>query len=136
MLRAPGIDAQPMAIYDEIGGRAVVDLVVDLFYRRLLADPDLAPYFANVDLADQIRRQCSFMAFALGRLPRYDGGSIRETHRPLSLGEAEFAGVAKHLAAALAEIGVAAPLIARVMTVVATTKGDVLDLPSAAPAPD
>lgn len=115
-----------MTTYDELGGRAIVELVVDLFYRRILADPTLAPYFANIDIAAQMRRQCQFLAFALGRVSSYDVGSIRDTHRPLKLNDAEFDRVSSHLATALAEVGASPPAIDKVMAIVETTRLDIL----------
>lgn len=120
-----------MTIYDELGGRVVVEFVVDLFYRKILGDPLLAPRFADVDLAALMRRQCLFMAFATGRVERYEGASIRAVHAPLSLGNHDFDRVAGHLAAALADVGAPGTLIARVMAVVETTRADVAVHPSA-----
>jgi hemoglobin len=118
-----------MAIYDDLGGRAVVELVVDLFYRRVLADPRLAPRFADVDLTAQMGRQCLFLAFAMGRLARYDAGAVRDAHADLGLDDAEFDAMAAHLAAALADVGASGNVIAKVMAQVATTRGDVVAFP-------
>jgi truncated hemoglobin YjbI len=38
-------ETEAISIYQAIGGRASVTAAVDRFYRRLLADPALAPFF-------------------------------------------------------------------------------------------
>jgi truncated hemoglobin YjbI len=37
-------EAEAISLYEAIGGRAAVTAAVDRFYRRLLADPALAPF--------------------------------------------------------------------------------------------
>ena len=39
-----------MSIYEQIGGPDAVAAAVERFYQRVLADPDLAPFFAGTDL--------------------------------------------------------------------------------------
>jgi hemoglobin len=53
-------------IYERIGGEAAVMAAVDIFYRRVLADPLTAPFFDETDMAAQARKQVSFMAHAFG----------------------------------------------------------------------
>ncbi len=45
-----------MSIHTDIGGAAAVSAAVDDFYRRVLADPELASYFASVGDSARGRR--------------------------------------------------------------------------------
>ena len=37
------------AMYQTVGGAAGINKIVDLFYEKLWADPELQPYFAGID---------------------------------------------------------------------------------------
>src|SRR5579871_5878779 len=51
-----------VSLYEEIGGRAALRAAVDVFYRRLLADPELAWFFPG-GVGDRHR---AFLVTALG----------------------------------------------------------------------
>jgi NTE family protein len=55
-----------MSIYDSIGGAAAVRAAVDDFYDRVLADPELAPFFDGTDMRRLKAHQRSFVAAAIG----------------------------------------------------------------------
>ncbi len=48
--------AQP-SLYQRLGGEAAVTQAVDVFYKAIMADPELAPFFEGVDMAKQRRKQ-------------------------------------------------------------------------------
>ena len=39
------------SLYERIGGSAAVDAAVDLFYKKVLADPRISAYFASTDMS-------------------------------------------------------------------------------------
>lgn len=51
--------AAPPSIFDRLGGEAAVEKAVDVFYERIVADPQLAPFFEGVDMRTQRRKQVS-----------------------------------------------------------------------------
>ncbi|KAL4436913.1 hypothetical protein ABPG75_004052 [Micractinium tetrahymenae] len=51
----PRLDAQQQR--DQLGGHEAVEAAVGLFYDKLLADPELAPYFEGMDMRQQRRKQ-------------------------------------------------------------------------------
>lgn len=95
------------SLYERLGGREAIEAVVDEFYDRVLADPQLAPYFADVDMTRQRAHQTAFIAAVTGGPAEYDGDDMREAHAHLDLSESDFGAVAGHLDDALAECGVA-----------------------------
>jgi hemoglobin len=109
----PGTSA-PATLFDRLGGEPAVAAVVDLFYARVLADGDLAPYFAGVDTDRLAQHQRRFIGQALGAARPYSGRSMRKAHAHLGITPAAFARVVEHLAAALAEAGADDAAIAEV----------------------
>ena len=53
-------DEQPeeeKPLFEKIGGEAAVNAAVDLFYRKVLEDEELSPFFESVDMAEQHKKQ-------------------------------------------------------------------------------
>lgn len=94
------------SIYSEIGGHEALTTVVDDFYRRVLADPQLAPFFAGTNLSRLKGMQVEFFAAALGGPDEYSGQTMRDVHRGRGIDQVHFDLVAKYLAESLAAAGV------------------------------
>jgi hemoglobin len=118
------------SLYERIGGDAAVMAAVDGFYKRVLADPVTAPFFNETDMNAQARKQMSFMAHAFGGPDEYKGKDLRTAHAQLvkdrGLSDVHFDAVAGHLKATLEELGVAEDLVEEVLTLVGSTRGEVL----------
>src|SRR6201998_3956249 len=65
-------------IYEAIGGEPALVAVVDDFYVRVLADPQLARFFAGANMPRLKGRQVEFFAAALGGPDAYQGASLRQ----------------------------------------------------------
>lgn len=63
-----------VTVFDKIGGEAAVRSMVDNFYKRVVADPSLAPYFSHVPLDTLRNMQFEFFFGGAGR-----SGSIHRT---------------------------------------------------------
>lgn len=117
------------SLYERLGGKRAIDLAVEGFYERVLADASLRPFFDGVDIAAQRAKQRVFLAYAFGGPVRYDGQSLRTAHAPLvqrGLGDAHFDAVASHLAATLEQLDVDVELIEEVLAIAGSTRADVL----------
>ncbi len=112
--------------YEAIGGGPAVSAVVDDFYKRVLADPRLVPYFDGVDLPRLKRHQALLVTQVLGGPQNYDGRSLAEAHASMAINYDEFLAVLGHLAAALAAAGVPDDIIARAGAAVAATEPDIV----------
>ncbi len=53
-------------LYDKLGGAAAVDLAVEKFYEKVLADEPVQHFFAHTDMRQQKQHQKAFMAYAFG----------------------------------------------------------------------
>jgi hemoglobin len=118
------------SLFERIGGEAAVDAAVDLFYRKVLNDVVVAPFFLHTDMDEQRAKQKSFLTMVFGGPNDYTGKDMREAHAQLveeGLNDSHFDAVAGHLQATLEELGVAADDIAEVMAIAGSTRDDVLN---------
>src|SRR5215510_12666891 len=103
-------EVEATSVYEAIGGRAALAAAVDVFYGRLLADPELAPLFPR-GVGDRHRAYVvTFLGEALGGPRRYRGPDIAAAHGGLGISDAQFDRAAVHLCATLEELGVPADL--------------------------
>ncbi len=107
-------DSAEVSIYEAIGGESALVAVVDDFYGRVLADPQLAGFFAGANMPRLKGRQVEFFAAALGGPDAYRGITMRQVHAGRGISQADFDRVTFHLAAALAAAGVPGEIIARI----------------------
>lgn len=117
------------SLYERLGGEAAVEAAVGKFYDKVMGDAKLAPYFDGLDMNGLIKKQIGFMTMAFGGPNDYTGRDLRTSHARLlkrGLGDAEFDAVAGHLKATLEELGVGAALVTEVLTLVGSTRNDVL----------
>jgi len=108
-------------LFERIGGKAAVDLAVDKFYDRVLADARIQHFFDNMDMDKQREHQRAFLTYAFGGTNEYEGRSMRQAHKGLvmnrGLNEGHFRAVLENLEATLQELGVPSELIAEVMAI-------------------
>ena len=88
------------AMYQTVGGADGIEKIVDLFYEKLWADPELQPYFGGIDREKLKHHQRQFLTFALG-----------ESHASLKITDEAFSKVQWYLRVTLEELDVDRPLI-------------------------
>lgn len=120
-------------LYDKLGGAAAVDLAVEKFYQKVLADERVRPFFAHTDMQQQKQHQIAFMTYAFGGAKHWDGRPMRDAHKGLvtemGLNDRHFNAIAENLVATLVELGVPQPLIDEVVQIIGSTshRNDVLN---------
>lgn len=118
------------SLYQRIGGAAAVEAAVDLFYRKVLTDPDVSAFFDSTDMDGQRAKQKSFLTMVFGGPHEYSGKDMRTAHAKLvddGLNDSHFDKVAGHLQATLEELEVDEKSIAEVMAIAGSTRDDVLN---------
>jgi hemoglobin len=103
-----------------------VSAVVDDLYERVLADPTLAPHFADVSIAKLKGHQRAFIAVAIGGPESYTGRSMSDAHAGLAITAEAFATVVDHLVTALASLGVSADTIGEIAGKLAPLESDIV----------
>lgn len=114
-------------IYDEIGGAPAVAAVVDAFYERLLADPELMSYFQGRDMRRLKAHQRALVTVALGgTAEEYSGKMMQPAHSGLAITNEAFDKVLDHLEAVLLGAGVAPLTAAKVLAILQPLRADVV----------
>jgi len=111
-----------ISIYDAIGGHPSLVAAVDIFYRRVLADPELERYFHGNVSERHKRYLVTVLGEALGGRERYRGPDLAKAHSHLRITDAHFDRVAGHLAGTLEELELPGCLVDRIIGIVATLR--------------
>lgn len=119
-----------ISLYEKLGGAAVIDAAVDVFYRKVLDDDRINGFFDGIDMEAQIAKQKAFMTMAFGGPHDYSGKDMRIAHAHLvsqGLDDEHFDAVAENLQTSLSELGVPEESIREVLALVEGTRDDVLN---------
>ncbi|MEU8220863.1 group 1 truncated hemoglobin [Micromonospora taraxaci] len=119
-------ETAPASHYDRIGGASSVKAAVELFYDKVLVDPELAGYFSDVDMVGQRRHLTLMLTTVLGGPNEYTGRGLAEAHQPLNIPVEHYAKVGEHLTVTLTELGVPADILADVQTVLGQVQDQVV----------
>ena len=98
-------------LVQDIGGRAVLDQVVEDFYVRVQNDPLLTTIFAAADVDRLVAMQKEFMAAALDGSGEKSGTSLRAIHANRGITPRHFSRFVEHFVGALEDHDVPGPTI-------------------------
>ncbi len=118
------------SVFDKIGGRKAVHIVVEQFYDLVMSDKVLIPFFENADMQIQRGKMKAFLMMALGGPIKFTGKDIRHAHVHLvkmGLDDKHFDAVAMHLDTVLENNNVSVELRETIGAVVEQCRIDVLD---------
>lgn len=115
--------------YEQIGGAPVVREVVERFYERVLADDDLKPYFAGVDMPRLKRHMVMLLCSVLGGPEPYEGRDLGEAHAGMGITSPHYDKVGEHLTAVLRDGGVGEHILSDVGAVLGKVKPSIVAEP-------
>ncbi|MBV5262033.1 group 1 truncated hemoglobin [Synechococcus moorigangaii CMS01] len=121
------------SLYEKLGGSTAVDLAVEKFYAKVLADERVNHFFVNTDMAKQKQHQKDFMTYAFGGTEKFTGRSMRAAHKELvenmGLTDVHFDAIAENLVLTLQELNVPQEFIDEVVKIVGSMqhRNDVLN---------
>lgn len=118
-------------LYEEIGGGHAVGELIEVFYRTVMADPALAPYFEGIDVHRIKAHQYAFLSAATGGPEYYVGRSIKRVHTGLRITDEHFDRMVDHLAASLRGRGADEPTVQAVAGKLRPFREDVVTAPRA-----
>jgi hemoglobin len=121
-----------MSLYERLGQTVGIRAAVDDFYRRVLADPQLAPYFDGVDLAALHSHQTDLLVQVTGGPAAYAGRDLADSHQDRDITPEAFDRVVAHLVATLTEVGVSRDDIDAVGEALTAHRGDIVATGTAA----
>lgn len=116
-------------LFERLGGESAVNVAVDIFYRKVLADERVTRFFEDVDMDRQAAKQKAFLTMAFGGPNHYTGADLRRGHAHLvtrGLNDQHFNIIVEHLSTTLRELGVTPSDIAEVGAICETTRADIL----------
>jgi hemoglobin len=122
---APAAAAAP-TLYQRLGGYDALAAVTDAFVGRLVADPELAPFFAGhgAHSLAQIRQLViEQLCAATGGPCLYTGRDMRTTHAGLGITAPQWARSVGHFVATLDQFAVPAPERAELLAIVGPLEG-------------
>jgi hemoglobin len=96
-------------LYETIGGRQTVQAAIESFYRRVLDDETLRPFFDSTDMAKLRTGQSMFLSMLIGGKVVYTGREMGAAHaqaRTKGLTDEHFDAFLQHFRDALDEVGV------------------------------
>lgn len=115
------------SLYERLGGAAAVDAAVDIFYRKVLADPRICDFFDTVDMDAQRAKQKAFLTVAFGGPSAYSGKDMRAAHARMKLTEMHFDAVMENLGNTLRELKVPDAMIGEAAAIALSVKNEVLN---------
>jgi len=108
--------------YDRIGGQPSVSEAVERLYQLILGDPELAPYFAGVEMSDLKKHMVSLLTKVLGGPDSYTGRDLTLAHQNLHVTSEHFFVVTVYLLSVLQDLGVPLDIRRAVGTVLASVQ--------------
>lgn len=94
-----------ITLFDRIGGKSKISTLVDLFYKRQLADPRVRGYFKGIDMPRLHQMQKYFLAKVTGGPDEYRGRDMISSHISLKLPNCHFDAVKENLLYSALEVG-------------------------------
>lgn len=115
-------------LFERVGGeRAIAELIHD-FYDRVLADPELKPFFEHTSIDKLRRMQREFFSAALDGPITYTGRPLSHVHHGKGITKHHFALYVNHLLDTLRDCGIddqdVADIIGRINTYADEITGD------------
>jgi hemoglobin len=123
--RKASVRAEAVSTFDAIGGYQAIEIVVEDFYMRVLADDNLSGFFAGSNMNRLKGKQIEFFAAALGGPEPYTGAPMKQVHQGRGIMMSHFALVAGHLTDALSAAGVPRTTIDEIIGAIAPLAADI-----------
>lgn len=94
------------SLFELLGGKDSIKAMVDVLQKKVLADPNLAPFFKNTDEEYLNKRLRKFFIFATNGTQEYHGKSIADAHMGRGIGDAHFDLFCGHIIESMKQLGV------------------------------
>ena len=118
-----------ITLFERIGGEQMIAEVIDEFYDRVLADPDLKPFFRNTSMDKLRRMQREFFSAALDGPITYTGKPLSHVHHGRGITKHHFTLYVNHLLDTLRYRGIndqdVTDIIGRISTYANDITGDI-----------
>ena len=113
-------------VYEALGADIGIRKAVDDFYARVVADPQLQPFFADVDMTTLRRHQVDMLVAATGGPRQYGGPDMAAAHAGRAITPVAFSRVVGHLVATLESLGVDGETVGQVVATLAPLESSIV----------
>jgi hemoglobin len=113
--------------YERIGGDQAVETIITAFYQKVIADPELATFFANTDIHRLLAMQREYVTIALGGPGAVSPNGLRDAHAGRGIRGRHFVRFLELFMETIREQGLSEQDIDRVLDRMAIASTDVLD---------
>ncbi|WP_395741080.1 group 1 truncated hemoglobin [Prosthecobacter sp.] len=94
------------SLYERLGGEELISALIPAFYARVLADPELGPFFKHTELEKLHAMQREFFVMATGGPLKYNGRPLAHAHHGRGITRQHFARFTGHLTETLFDLDV------------------------------
>jgi len=92
-------------LYEKLGGESGIESLVIAFYVKVMADPQLAPFFRHTSVEKLHSMQKSFFTMALGGPDEYEGRTLAHAHHGRAIKPEHLSRFVQHLLSTLEDEG-------------------------------
>ena len=124
-------DTVQRSLYDRLGGRDAIVMVVDSFVARVAADDRINKKFARSDIPRVKTMLVEQICNATGGPCTYRGRSMKEAHRNMGVTDGEFDALVQDLVATLNQFNVAKADQDALLNTLGSMRGDIVERPGA-----
>jgi hemoglobin len=128
--------AQQKSLYERLGGKEAISLVVDDFAQNVLTDPRVNKKFAKSDPARLLANLKDFVCYATGGPCRYTGLNMKESHKNMGTTAGEFGALVEDLVKTLNKFNVGAAEQKELLTALGGLRNDIVESESTATGTD
>jgi hemoglobin len=122
-------DTVQRSLYDRLGGREAIVMVVDSFVARVAADARINKKFARSDIPRVKTMLVDQICNATGGPCTYTGRSMKEAHRNMGVTDGEFDALVEDLVATLNRFNVAKADQDELLAKLGSMKADIVERP-------
>ena len=114
-----------MSLFDKYGFESIARIVDD-FYNKIEATPELDSYFIGVDMQRLRDHQTDFISQVLGGPIKYNTDHLKKMHATLNITNADFDQVASVMHQVLEKNGVAPEDVTTIMNYLESVRQDIV----------
>jgi hemoglobin len=126
---AAATDTAQRTLYERLGGRSAIVMVVDSFVARVAADNRINKKFARSDVPRVKTMLVDQICNATGGPCTYTGRSMKEAHRNMGVTDGEFDALVEDLVATLNQFNVAKADQDALLNTLGSMKADIVERP-------
>lgn len=116
------------SLYDEIGGREKLELAMRIAINRIYNDAQIGHFFKGVPKRHLHKELTDQFCNLIGGPCEYTGKTMHESHKDLTITDADFYILVEHVQSAMRDIGITYEQENRILRHIAPLKSDIVYL--------